>query len=246
MVVMTRQLGNGKYIYGPVSSWRLGVSLGVDIISKREKVCSFDCIYCQVGETDILTNKRQVFVSTNEVIGEVGDLKEIKIDYITFSGRGEPTLASNLGEVIREIKKIRKDKIAVITDSSLIDREDVRKDLSLADLVMAKLDACREEIFNKINRPLKGITFDKIIKGMKIFKSGFKGRLTLQIMFIDENRSCAKELARIAREIGPDEIQLNTPLRPCGVKPLSREDLNVLRGYFKGMNVISVYDKSRT
>ena len=233
---------NCKYIYGPVLSWRLGVSLGVDIISKAEKVCSFDCIYCQVGKTDILTNKRQAFVSTNEVIREVEGLPEFKIDYITFSGRGEPTLASNLGEVIREIKKIRKDKIAVITDSSLIDREDVQKDLSLADLVIAKLDACSGEIFNKINRPLRGITFDKIIKGIKIFKSGFKGRLTLQIMFIDENRSCVRELARIAREIDPDEIQLNTPLRPCGVKPLSQGDLNALKEYFKGMNVVSVYD----
>ncbi|MFC1508100.1 radical SAM protein [Candidatus Omnitrophota bacterium] len=235
-----------KYIYGPVSSWRLGRSLGVDPISRKEKICSFDCVYCQVGKTDVLTDKREIFVPTDEIIKEIKLLpKTVDIDYVTFSGRGEPTLAINLGEMIREIKKIRKEKIAVITDSSLIERMDVQNDLSMADLVMVKLDACSEEVFNKVNRPLKGITLSGVIKGIKAFKSGFKGKLAVQIMFIDENKNCAKELARVVKEISPDEVELNTPLRPCGIKPLHQEDLQDLKKYFKGMNIVSLYDAKK-
>jgi wyosine [tRNA(Phe)-imidazoG37] synthetase (radical SAM superfamily) len=124
-------------------------------------------------------------------------------------------------------------------------RIEVRKDLSLADFVMAKLDACSEEVFNKINRPFPGITFEKILNGIKTFKAEFKGKFALQIMFIEENKHCAKELAGIAREIAPDEVELNTPLRPCGVKPLSRKEMDILRQEFKGMNVVSVYDAEK-
>jgi len=126
-----------KYIYGPVPSWRLGSSLGIDPLSKDGKVCSFDCLYCQLGETKFLTDERKKFVPGEEVIGELDSLPTLKIDYITFSGMGEPTLASNLGQMIKAIKKIRKEKIAVLTNSSLMHREDVQKDLFCADFVVA-------------------------------------------------------------------------------------------------------------
>ncbi|MGB3057677.1 MAG: radical SAM protein, partial [Candidatus Omnitrophota bacterium] len=203
-----------KYIYGPVPSWRLGRSLGVDPISAEVKICSFDCVYCQLGKTKMLTGRRKNFVPVSKIVQEIRSLPTVKIDYITFSGAGEPTLAKNLGEMIKTVKSIRKEPVAVLTNSSLMHRKDVRKDLSHADLVVAKLDASSEKTFKEINRPLKGITLQKVIDGIKKFSAGYAGKLALQIMFIKENEKFAGEIAQLAKKIDADEIQLNTPLRP--------------------------------
>ena len=232
---------NYKYIYGPVPSWRLGSSLGIDPLSNDGKVCTFNCMYCQLGETRFLTDERKIFVPTVEVIDELDSLPNLKIDYITFSGTGEPTLAKNLGQMIKAIKKIRNEKIAVLTNSSLLNKEDVRQDLLPADFVIAKLDAGFQEAFETINKPLKTIKFSTVLKGIKDFKSIYAGKLALQIMFIDENRKQAKEIAKIAQEINPAEVQINTPLRPCKSKPLSEAEIDVIESYFSGLNVISVY-----
>ncbi|MFA5144080.1 MAG: radical SAM protein [Candidatus Omnitrophota bacterium] len=230
-----------RYIYGPVPSWRLGSSLGVDPISGAEKVCTFDCIYCQLGKTKHLTDKRKIFVPTRSVIKELESLPAIKIDYITFSGTGEPTLAQNLGEMIRAVKLIRKEKIAVLTNSSLIYMENVAKDLSLADFVVCKLDAPSQYVFNMINAPMKDTKIDVIINAIKKFKSIYKGKLALQIMFMEANRVYASEVASMARYIGPDEVHINTPLRPCNVKPLPSDKMKAIERYFGGLNVVSVY-----
>lgn len=234
-----------RYIYGPVSSWRLGASLGIDPVSRNEKICTFDCVYCQVGQTTVLSDKREVFVLTEKIIEEIRSLPPLKIDYITFSGRGEPTLAKNLGEIIRRIRDVRKEKIAVITNASLVDRKDVQEDLALADLVMLKLDACSEDAFLRINRPMPSVKFDKSLQGMKKFRSGYKGKLALQIMFVEENKDCAPEMARLAKDINTDEVQINTPLRPCCKRSLAKEELDAIKGHFQGMKVFSVYEGTR-
>jgi len=236
---------NLKYVYGPVPSWRLGSSLGIDPLSNKEKICTFDCVYCQLGRTYKFANQREVFVSVDEIIDEINSLPDIEIDYITFSGRGEPNLAKNLGEMIRAIRKIRKEKIAVITNSSLMYMDDVVDDLLLADFILAKLDAYSQESLETINRPIKQITFDMIVDGIKQFKSKYKGKLALQVMFIKENQKNAKEISEIAKEINPDEIQINTPLRPSQSKPLSKSEIDKIKEYFKDMNTISVYDTKR-
>ncbi|UCH12021.1 MAG: radical SAM protein [Candidatus Omnitrophota bacterium] len=236
---------NYKYIYGPVPSWRLGSSLGIDPLSEKVKICNFDCIYCQIGKTKIFAKERKVFVPTAKIIKEIKSLPAVRIDYITFSGSGEPTLAKNLGQMIKAIKKISKEKIAVLTNSSLMHRKDVQKDLLLADFVVAKLDAHLQDIFVRINQPMKTIGLEKIIKGIKKFKGKFRGKLALQIMFIDENKKYAKQISKIVRKIDPDEVQLNTPLRPCGVRPLSRKELAAIKQYFKGMNCIFVYGSEK-
>lgn len=230
-----------KYIYGPVYSWRLGYSLGIDPVSCEEKVCTFDCLYCQLGKTNVFSEERKAFIPIKKVIEEIKSLPPLKIDYITFSGRGEPTLAKNLGGMIKAIRKIRKEKIAVITNSSLIDSSDVRRDLSLADLVMLKLDACSEKAFFRINAPLASIKFNDILKGIGKFKAEYKGRLALQIMFSEENMAYAEGIALLARSINPDELQINTPLRPSRIRPLSRKELDSIKAYFEGMNVTYVY-----
>ena len=234
-----------KYIYGPVPSWRLGSSLGIDPLSQNEKICTFDCLYCQLGRTSKFIKERKVYIPASEIIKEISLLPKVKIDYITFSGRGEPTLAGNLGQMIKSIKKLRKEKIAVLTNSSLITREEVRKDLAPADFVIVKLDAFSEESFDTINKPVKGIRFNAILKGIKQFRKEYKGKFGLQIMFIKENKDSALQIASLAREIWPDEIQINTPLRPCKVSPLSRGEIDKVIQYFKNMNVVSVYGVKR-
>ncbi len=231
-----------KYIYGPVYSWRLGMSLGVDPISKTEKICNYDCMYCQLGSTICFSSKREEFVSTKEILKEIESIDGVDIDYITFSGRGEPTLAKNLGEMILEIKKSRREKIAVITNSSLMDRADVRDDLMSCDFVLAKLDSFDQESFSDINLPMDAINFDAIIDGLIAFKKSFNGKFALQIMFVDKNEGSAKKIAEVARKIAPDEVQINTPLRPCGTKPLTKIQMDGIKKYFLGLNIVCIYD----
>lgn len=218
------------------------MSLGVDPISKIEKICNYNCVYCQLGDTLNFATKREEFVPTKSIVDEIKTISASNIDYITFSGSGEPTLAKNLGEMIDEVKKVRKEKVAVITNSSLIDRKDVQDDLMNCDFVLAKLDADSSNSFFNINKPVDAIHFDSIVDGLLFFKKEFKGKLALQVMFVDENKERAEQIAAIARKIDPDEVQINTPLRPCATKPLTRIQMNDIKKYFIDLNVISVYD----
>ena len=236
-----------KFIYGPVPSWRLRSSLGVDPLSGREKICTFDCTYCQLGKTEKFSEERKIYVPTDKILKEIGALPSAEIDYITFSGMGEPTLAKNLGQMVKGIRKIRKEKIALLSNSSLLGREEVREDLASLDFVMLKLDACSGKSFARINRPLKGITFDRVLRNIKDFRAGYRGRLALQIMFMKENKDEVKELAYLAREIGPEEIQINTPLRPSPVEPLSKKEIAVIKESFQELTgnkieVVSAYE----
>jgi len=235
-----------KYIYGPVPSWRIGSSLGIDLLSRRAKICSFDCVYCQLGKTKLATTTRQFYAQADDIIKELNTLPEdISIDYLTISGRGEPTLAKNLGDMVKLLKKERKEPVAVITNSTLMNRQDVREELSDADFIIAKLDACSQDSFLEINRPVSEIEFDNFLEGLTIFKKYFPGKMALQIMFIESNVKYAFAISQIAREINPDEVQLNTPLRPCAVNPLSREVMAGVKDIFGGLNVLSVYESSK-
>lgn len=249
-----------KYIYGPVPSWRLGRSLGVDPVSTEKKACSFDCIYCQLGRTINPTTKRKVFVKLDDFVKELIlakkllrestlekglDEKELPIDYITFSGLAEPTLAENLSELVKVIHQNMPQPVAILTNSSLMTREGVLRDLLLFDVVVAKIDAPDEILFKKINRPFVNYGIEKIIEQIKIFSKNYNGRLELQMMFIDYNKYFAKEMADIAKKIRPYRVQLNTPLRPSPVSPLSVEEMDQVEKEFKGLNVINVYKAKR-
>ncbi len=144
-------------IYGPVPSWRLGRSLGIDLLPGRGKTCSFDCVYCQLGRTTGLASERQVFVETDRLRSELDalPLTAADVDYLTFSGTGEPTLADNLGEAIARIRRwpaLQGVPVAVLTNATLLSRPDVCQDLAAADLVVAKLDAPDEV---QLNTPLR-------------------------------------------------------------------------------------------
>ncbi|MBF0485408.1 MAG: radical SAM protein [Candidatus Omnitrophica bacterium] len=238
-----------KHIYGPVYSWRLGMSLGIDPLTTDKKYCSFNCSYCQLGANRDVCLDRRAFVPVEEVVAEVKALEpHSQIDYLTFSGHGEPTLASNLGEMIRAVKSIRNDKVAVITNSSTVIRPDVQADLKLADLVLFKIDAADQKTFEVLAQPVPGLKLENIVRGIKDFKKTFKGKLALQMMFVAANKSWAPEMASLARDIAPDEVQINTPLRPGNEKPLSEAEMAQIKKCFisAGLsNVRSVYEEEK-
>ena len=235
-----------KSIYGPVASWRLGKSLGIDLICSEKKICSFDCIYCQLEKTEKITKQRESFVSLNSVKKELKDaLKKTTPDVITLSGTGEPTLAKNMDDVIHIIRELSDLPVAILTNSSLFYDSSVRESLCKLDIIVAKLDASNQEVFKKINRPALEITFEKTLKGIKKLKKDFHGKFALQIMFMKENKDYAADLANLAREINPDEVQINTPLRPCSVKPLTKTELERIEKEFTGLNTLSVYNSPK-
>ncbi len=233
-------------IYGPVPSWRLGRSLGIDLLNSVDKVCSFDCIYCQLGKTVNPAIERGEFISLSKLIREMEKAKGIPADHVTFSGTGEPTMANNLSQAIELAKDIFHLPTAVLTNSSLMSREDVRYDLARADVVVAKLDAHEQELFQQMNRPAAGILFSEIIEGIIEFRKRFKGKLSLQVMFTADNREFSREIASLAETLFPDEVQLNTPLRPCAVQPLSPEEMLSVKDDFRRLRgVVMVYEADR-
>ncbi len=231
-------------VYGPVPSWRLGVSLGVDPVCGN--ICSFDCVYCQLGPTNLKTTKRRTFVSPATVKQELeAALQRTSPDVVTFSGMGEPTMAENIGEIAQAVKSVISVPMAILTNSSFLHLPEVREGLRQFDMIQAKLDAPSEELFRKINRPAEGISFDDIIGGIKAMKREFKGELSLQMMFVELNKGYAGEMAAIAREIRPHSVFLGTPLRPGASKPLTKEEMDRIKSEFAGLNVFMVYDRER-
>lgn len=201
-------------IYGPVHSWRLGWSLGVDMLL-QSSICSFNCIYCQLGDIQVKTAERKVYVPTDKLERDLRLSDWEKADIVTFSGSGEPTLAINLGEAIHLVKEYTGKPVMVLTNATLLNDPAVQRDLQLADQVACKLDASNDAILQRMNRPVAGVTMESIISGIQAFKaSGYVGKLSLQCMFMPTNWEDAEALAALIRRLEPDEVQLNTPKRP--------------------------------
>jgi len=232
-----------EHIFGPVPSRRLGRSLGIDLVP--HKTCTYDCLYCQVGCTTQKTTARKSWVSIDEIIAEVKDKLSAKPDYITLSGSGEPTLYSDCGRLIEEIKKITNIPIAVITNGSLLFEPEVRKELLGADVVMPSLDAGDEETFKKINRPASQITFDKMLQGLVDFRIEFKGKYWLEVFLVaglNDSDEQIKKIAACIEKIRPDKVQLNTVTRPPAenVKAVGRERLQqIAKMIYKNTEVIA-------
>ncbi|MEW5758729.1 MAG: radical SAM protein [Candidatus Omnitrophota bacterium] len=206
-----------KYLYGPLHSRRLGLSLGITLTPY--KICSFDCIYCQLGKTTKLTTKQKEYVKIKDILAELKQyLKTAKKipNYISFSGYGEPTLNLKFGRLIQEIKKITDIPICVITNSSLFGDRIIRKALLGANLVVPSLDAIDEKIFKEIDKPVFGIKIKDIINGLIKFRQEFKGEIWLEVMILkdlNDSLDYARQLKKVIEEIQPDRIQLNSPIR---------------------------------
>ena len=221
-----------KYLFGPVPSRRLGISLGVDLVP--HKVCSLDCVYCECGPSTKLTDTRMEYIPYNKVVSELGHYfaNSPDPDYITFSGSGEPTLNVRLGDVLTFIKQKKPNvPVAVLTNGTLLNRKDVRNELTQADLVLPSLDAASSDVFQKINRPYSGLKLDEYIQGLITFRKEFKGLVWLEILIIPGYNDQKKELLLLKKailKIQPDKVQLNTLDRPGildDIRPASNIEL---------------------
>ncbi len=238
------------HIYGPVPSRRLGYSLGVDILPF--KTCSLDCIYCQLGTTERKMVQRKKYFDVDMILGQIKNLiaSGQRIDYITFSGSGEPTLNVFIGILIREIKKTTQIPVAVLTNSTLLSQKSVRNALSDADLVVPSLDAATQEIFDRMNRPHSSLKIRQVIEGLKIFRQEFSGKIWLEILLVkgvNDSPAHIKKLKKAISKINPDKIQLNTVVRPPAEKaalPLSPQELEKIREFFgKKAEVVAEFNK---
>jgi len=234
-----------RYIFGPVPSRRLGLSLGIDIIPY--KTCTLNCIYCECGRTTKLTLRRKEWVPTKQILKEIKLYlsKKPEIDFVTFSGSGEPTLHKDLGKMIDFIKKnFPHYKVAVLTNGTLLYRKSVRKALLNADVVVPSLDAATKKAFKKINRPHKGLDLKRIIKGIADFKKEYKGKVFLEIFVVPDintDTEQLKALKKAVEEIKPDKIQINTLARPPAeswVKKPTNMEIKRVRKFLKKAHTI--------
>lgn len=226
-------------IFGPVPSRRLGRSLGVDLVPA--KTCTYDCIYCESGPTTHLTVERFSPFSP-EKIGE--ELERYLVnttpmpDIITLSGAGEPCLHAGMGEIIRLIRDFTSLPVAVLTNGSLLGREDVRKELTAADLILPSLDAATIGTFRRLNRPHPALNLEKIIAGLLKFRDQFPGRIWLEILLVrgvNDQDPELEALRAVVERLKPERVQLNTVDRPpsaAGVQPVSSERLTEVAALF--------------
>lgn len=227
-----------KRVFGPVLSKRLGNSLGIDVIP--HKTCSYNCIYCQLGSEENTITDLTNYYSVDEIIYELKEalLNNKNIDYITFTGSGEPTLYKDLKKLIYEIKQITDIPVCIITNGSLLYKQEMRSNLLLADLIIPSLDAGNEETFKLIDNPNKEIDFDKMVEGLIEFKKVFKGEYWLEIFLLkdmNDNEDELDDIIKIVKKIKPDRIQLITATRRVAnekAKALSDEELKKIKKYF--------------
>lgn len=221
-----------KYLFGPVPSRRLGMSLGVDLVPK--KVCSLNCVYCEVGKTTHLTAERKEYVKHDKIVAELKQFMSNKpnIDYITFSGYGEPTLNSKIGEVLNYVKQNYADtKTAILTSGALLSNSELRSELLEADVILPSLDAGSESVFQKINRPNPKLNIDTYIQGLIDLRKEYKGEIWLEIFLLKGYNDSTEELELLKKailKIKPDIVQLNTLDRPGtieGLVALTKEEL---------------------
>lgn len=239
-----------KFVFGPVPSRRLGLSLGVDIVPLKS--CTLDCVYCQLGRSSDLTIERRAFVDIKEVARQIkARLNErVRVDHITISGSGEPTLNIELGKLIEDIKTFTSVPVAIMTNGTLLSLAEVRRDCGRADVVLPSLDAGDARTFAAINRPHSGMHFDAIVEGLVAFRKGYAGQIWLEVFVIEGVNTSDTQLASIHDIIGrirPDKVQLNTAVRPTtepGIKAISPDKMTQIAvkiGF--GAEVIADFDK---
>ena len=239
-----------KHVYGPVPSRRLGRSLGVDLVPF--KTCSYDCVYCQLGRTTTKTTERKEYVPVEEVLSELREKLAAgePCDFIGLAGSGEPTLHSGIGTLVREIKRMTKTPVAVLTNGSLLWMEEVREALSGADLVLPSLDAGDAHLFEWVNRPAEGISFERMVDGLESFTKRFRGEVWLEVLLLDGVTAYPAQVDKIAalvRRIGPSRVQLNTVSRPPAelfAKPVPEGRMLALASLFPGrVEVLTVREE---
>jgi wyosine [tRNA(Phe)-imidazoG37] synthetase (radical SAM superfamily) len=208
-----------RHVFGPVPSRRLGRSLGVDPVPSKH--CNWNCVYCQLGYTAPPVADREDYFPVAEVLDEVrasrGARGEDGLDWITFVGSGETTLHRRLGEMIRGVQAVTELPVAVITNGSLLFDPVVREELLPADAVLPSLDAGREDLFLRINRPHRDLEFGQFVDGLAAFREAYEGQFWVEVMLlkgINDTPGALADLAAVLSRVRPDEVHLNVPTRP--------------------------------
>ena len=206
-----------KHVFGPVSSKRLGQSLGVDVLPSKS--CTWNCIYCQLGKTNTYVTERREFFPREVILEEIQQAIEgsAAIDWITFVGSGETTLFKGLGWLIHETKKLTDTPVAVITNGSLLYIEEVRNELLEADAVLPSLNAGSVALFERIDRPAPGLTYERHIKGLVAFRKVYRGKLWVEVMLIagvNDSVEALQDIAAALEKVRPDTVHLVMPTRP--------------------------------
>jgi len=206
------------YVFGPIASRRLGISLGVDLVPP--KTCPLDCVYCEAGKTTCLTAERRECVPVDEVLRELDAVlaKHPKLDFVTFSGSGEPTLNSRIGDVVRFVKaKYPEYPICLLTNAMLFGDETLLRDIADVDLVVPSLDGSNAEEFIRINRPVADFDFDRFVADLTRFTHRTRSRVDLELFIVpgvnDSDASIAR-FVKLIRAMRLDLVQLNTLDRP--------------------------------
>ncbi|BBE31189.1 radical SAM protein [Tepiditoga spiralis] len=227
-----------KYVYGPVPSRRMGISLGISPIPKG--YCSYSCIYCQLGRTKHMTIEKQEFFKVNDIVNELKNyLKEdISFDVITIVGEGEPTLYSKLGELINSIKQLTKKPVALITNGSLL--SDYMKN---ADIILPSFDAFDEESFKKINRPFQKIKFNEMYETLKNFSKNYTGELWIELMLVkglNDSKEQLLKMKELLKDIKYDKLYINVPVRPPAEEWVKIPDEKNIKMAVELLNGISI------
>jgi wyosine [tRNA(Phe)-imidazoG37] synthetase (radical SAM superfamily) len=226
-----------SYVFGPVPSRRLGLSLGIDLIPA--KTCTYDCLYCQVGRTTLRTLEARPFIPLSKVVAELEKkLRNTFPDVVTLAGSGEPTLHSQIDQMIAAIKKRTETKVAVLTNGSLFWREDVRKGVLKADIILPTLSSAFANTFRTIHRPHPELNLDIIVEGLKRLRKDFRGQLFLEVVILSGINDGEREVEGIKTlidQIAPEKTQINTVVRPPAdsrAVPLERKKMEEIRDYF--------------
>jgi len=236
-------------LFGPVPSRRLGISLGIDLVPM--KTCTLNCIYCECGESTHLTLERREYVPFATVKQELSIYFENNPppDYITFSGSGEPTLNSRIGDVLHFIKNhIHDIPVALLTNGTLFSQKQVREDIKAATVIIPSLDAATEKVFRKINRPSPHLKVDTIIQGLIQLRKEYRGKIWLEIFIVPGMNDTEQELTALKQaidKIKPDQVQINTLDRPGPVPTLraaTRQELEHVIDFWEMENAAIVAD----
>lgn len=257
---------NKSTVYGPVKSWRFGMSVGIDLLFQTS-ICSFNCVYCQLGKIQQHTSQRDIYVPTQQFIQDFDEFlaSEQEFDVITFSGNGEPTLASNIEETIDYIRSKTNKQLQILTNGTMLGLPAVQQALNKIDRVTVKLDAPNQQLLEQVNRVVDNITFEELIAGIKSFRKQYNGLFDLQMMFMPVNYKHKQDYIDLLKELKPDSVQLNTPKREyplsshrenrgnhdgiftyetrklATIKPTEAEELERELKKATGLNFISIY-----
>jgi wyosine [tRNA(Phe)-imidazoG37] synthetase (radical SAM superfamily) len=227
-----------KHLFGPVHSRRLGFSLGVDLVPF--KYCPLNCVYCEVQRTDHLTLRRREFFPPEEILSELDDFLATKphLDYITFSGAGEPTLYSRIGEIISHIKgRYPQYKLALLTNGVLLGNATLRREIIPCDLILPSLDACSQSVYERINRPHGALRVENLVEGLVSLRHEYQGAIWLEVFIIagiNDGEDELECLSKAIERIKPDIVQLNSLDRPgaeAWVKPAGIRALQRVRSF---------------